>query len=226
MSVAMTRNSDLRGRREEADIEVAVEEERRDVGAVEDVLQVVGRAALLLERLLELAVEGGELLVERLQLLLRGFSSSLVDWNSSFTDIASSLIAFCSSLAISRSRMALSSSLRVASSSCSSSAIRETSSRRLDRPAQLRLRCSGSSRKLTSSNSSPSLCTGWTAMLTATDVPPCFACAPADDDAPALGSPAGSPPGACCAALRAPWPADPGSARPRPPADSGRSVPK
>ena len=62
----------FRRRREEADVEIAVEEQRRDAGAVQDVLQIVGRAALPLQRLLKLAVEGGELLVERLQLLLRG----------------------------------------------------------------------------------------------------------------------------------------------------------
>src|SRR6185437_6999065 len=58
--------------REEANVEVAVKEERRDVGAVKDVLEVVGRSPLLLQRLLELAIEGGELLIERLQLFLRG----------------------------------------------------------------------------------------------------------------------------------------------------------
>ena len=59
-------------RREEADVEVAVQEQRRDAGAVQDVLQVVGRAALAFERFLKLTVEGGELFVERLQLLPRG----------------------------------------------------------------------------------------------------------------------------------------------------------
>ncbi len=48
-----------------------IEEERRDISAVKYIFQVVGRAALLLEGLLELAVERRELLVERLQLLLR-----------------------------------------------------------------------------------------------------------------------------------------------------------
>ena len=62
----------LGGRREEADIEVGVEEERRDIGAVEDVLQIIGGRALPLQRFLELAVERGELLVERLQFFLRG----------------------------------------------------------------------------------------------------------------------------------------------------------
>ena len=62
----------LGGRREEADIEIGVEEERRDIGAVQDVLQIVGGRALPLQRFLELAVEGGQLLVERLQFLLRG----------------------------------------------------------------------------------------------------------------------------------------------------------
>src|ERR1700683_1054908 len=48
----------FRRRREKADIEARVEEDRRDVGAVENVLQIVRRRALPLERLLQLAVEG------------------------------------------------------------------------------------------------------------------------------------------------------------------------
>ena len=60
------------GRREEADIEVGVEKDRRDIGAVQNILQIVGGRALPLQRFLELAVERGELLVERLQFLLRG----------------------------------------------------------------------------------------------------------------------------------------------------------
>ena len=61
----------LGGRREEADIEVGVEEERRNIGAVQDILQIIGGRTLPLQRFLELAVEGGKLLVERLQFLLR-----------------------------------------------------------------------------------------------------------------------------------------------------------
>ena len=82
----------LRGRREEADVQVAIQEERRHVGAVEDVLQVVGRGALLLDRLVQLAVEGCELLVEGLQLLLRRFQflvgrlEFLVDGHGLFID--------------------------------------------------------------------------------------------------------------------------------------------
>ena len=60
------------GRGEEADIEVGVEKKRRDVGAVQNVLQIVGGRALPLQRLLELAVESRQLLVQRLQLLLGG----------------------------------------------------------------------------------------------------------------------------------------------------------
>ena len=59
-------------RREEADVEVAVEEQGRDTSAVEDVLQIVRCVALPFQGLLQLAVEGGELFVERLKLLLRG----------------------------------------------------------------------------------------------------------------------------------------------------------
>ena len=58
------------GGREEADIEVGVEEKRRDIGAVQDILQVVGRRPLPFQGFLELAVEGGELFIERLQFLL------------------------------------------------------------------------------------------------------------------------------------------------------------
>ena len=82
----------FRRRREEADVEVAVEEQRRDAGAVENVLQIVGRAALPFERLLKLAVERGQLLVERLQLLLRGYQllvgglELLVDRHRFFVD--------------------------------------------------------------------------------------------------------------------------------------------
>ena len=72
MSLGMTLKSAFGGRREEADVEVGVEEQCRDIGAVEDVLQIVGGRALPLQRFLELAVEGGQLLVQRLQFLLRG----------------------------------------------------------------------------------------------------------------------------------------------------------
>ena len=71
MSLGNDAEERLGGRREEADIEIGVEEERRDIGAVEDVLQIIGGRALPLQRFLELAVEGGQLLVERLQFLLR-----------------------------------------------------------------------------------------------------------------------------------------------------------
>ncbi len=62
-----------RGGREETDLEIGVEEQHRDLRAVHRVSQVVGGGALLLDGLVELTVEGGELLVERLQLLLGGF---------------------------------------------------------------------------------------------------------------------------------------------------------
>ena len=60
----------LRRRGEEADVEFLVEEQRRDVGAVQDVLEVVGDGLMLTEGLLKLAIERRELLVERLQFLL------------------------------------------------------------------------------------------------------------------------------------------------------------
>ncbi len=80
------------GRREEADVELHVEEQRRDIGAVEDVLQIVGGGALPIERFLQLAIEGGQLLVERLQFFLRGQQflvgrlEFLVDRQSLFVD--------------------------------------------------------------------------------------------------------------------------------------------
>src|SRR5204863_96795 len=58
--------------REKADVEVAVQEQRRDAGAVQDVLQVVRRAALPFERFLYLTVDGRKLFIKRLQLLPRG----------------------------------------------------------------------------------------------------------------------------------------------------------
>ncbi len=60
-------------RREEPDVQLAVQEDRRDLGAVEDILQIVGGDALLLDGFVQLAVEGGQLLIERLKLFLRGF---------------------------------------------------------------------------------------------------------------------------------------------------------
>ena len=60
----------LRRGGEEADLEFLVEEQRRNVGAVQDVLEVVGEGLMLVEGLLKLAVERRELLVERLQFLL------------------------------------------------------------------------------------------------------------------------------------------------------------
>ena len=71
-SPGMTLNSDLVAGVKKRMLRLRVEEQRRDIGAVEDVLQIVGRGALPLERFLQLAVERGQLLVERLQLLLRG----------------------------------------------------------------------------------------------------------------------------------------------------------
>ena len=56
---------------EEADFHVHIEEHRADIGAVEHILQIVGGEALAVQRLLELAVERGQLFVQRLELLLR-----------------------------------------------------------------------------------------------------------------------------------------------------------
>ena len=59
-------------RREKADVEARIEENRCDLGAVEHILQIVRGLALALERFLQLAVEGVQFLVERLKLLLGG----------------------------------------------------------------------------------------------------------------------------------------------------------
>ena len=63
----------LRRGGEEADPEFLVKEEGRNVGAVQDVLEVVGEGLMLVEGLLKLAIERRKLLVERLQFLLGGF---------------------------------------------------------------------------------------------------------------------------------------------------------
>ncbi len=60
------------GGREEPDVQVTVEEDRRNIGAVEHVLQVVRRRAVALDGFLQLGVQRRQLLVEGLQLLLRG----------------------------------------------------------------------------------------------------------------------------------------------------------
>ena len=45
----------LRGRREKADVQLSIQKECRHISAVEDVLEVVGRGALLLDRLVQLS---------------------------------------------------------------------------------------------------------------------------------------------------------------------------
>ena len=137
-------------RREEADVEIGVEKQRRDVGAVQDVLQIVGGRALPLQGFLSWLLSAVSSSLSDCSSSFEVSSSSLVDWNSSLTDSASSLIAFCSSLEISRLRMAPCSSVRVASSSCSSSATRGVI-RRCRRAASASARCFGSSTKQTSS---------------------------------------------------------------------------
>ncbi len=62
----------LRHRGEKTNFQLRIEENRRDIGAVQHILQIVRRRALLFEGLLQLAVERGQFLVERLQFFLRG----------------------------------------------------------------------------------------------------------------------------------------------------------
>ena len=174
----MTRNSDLAAGVKKRMLSVAVQEQRRDAGAVQDVLQIVGRAALAFERFLELAVEGGELLVERLQLLLRGHQflvgrlELLVDRHRFFVDrlllLVGDLEVVDGALQLLAGGVELPLELGDP---------REVI-RRLGRLGPACCSRSGSSKKLTSSNSSPSLCTGWTSMRTATALPPWLACAP------------------------------------------------
>ena len=124
ISPGMTAEQRPRGRREEADLQVGVEEKRRDIGAVQHVLQVVGGGALPLQGFLSWLFSAVSSSLSDCNSSFEVSSSSLVDWYSSLTDKASSLIAFCSSLDISRLCIAPCSSVRVASSSCSSSATR------------------------------------------------------------------------------------------------------
>ena len=53
-------------RREKADVQLPVEEQRRDIGAVEHVLQIVRRRALALQCFLKLMVQSRQLLIQRL----------------------------------------------------------------------------------------------------------------------------------------------------------------
>ena len=74
------------------DLERAIEEECGDVRAVEDILQVGGRGALLLQCFLKLGIQGRQLLVEGLKFLLRGLQllvcrlKLLVDGKGFFID--------------------------------------------------------------------------------------------------------------------------------------------
>ena len=183
----MTRKSDLAAGVKKRMLRSRSRKSGRDVGAVEDVLQVVGRAALPLERLLELAVEGGELLVERLQLLLRGGQllvgrqELLVDGQSLFVD---RLLLLVGDLEIADGAL----QLLAGGVELMLQLFDPRDFGRSVGAADRTDLCSllASSRKLTSSNSSPSLCTGWTAMLTETVLAPSFTCAAGDDDALAL----------------------------------------
>ncbi len=60
------------GRRDDPDVQVPVEEQRGNVGAVHHVFQVIGRRPLAFQSLLEMAIERGRLFVEGLKFLLRG----------------------------------------------------------------------------------------------------------------------------------------------------------
>ena len=67
MSVAITLKSDFAAGVKKANVELLVEEQGRDVGAVQDILEIIGDGLMLIKGLLKLAVERPELLVERLQ---------------------------------------------------------------------------------------------------------------------------------------------------------------
>ena len=170
MSLGMTLNSDRVAGVKKRMLRFMIEKHRRDIGAVEDVLQdrwrsVRCRSSVSCSWLLS-AVSSS---LSDCNSSFEVSSSSLVDWYSSLTDKASSLIALCSSPEISRLRMAPCSSVRVASSSCSSSATCERRRRQagvgLLRPQRL------PSTKQISVSSSPSTGTVWRPMSNETATP-------------------------------------------------------
>ena len=168
----------LRGRREEADVQTRVQKQRRDVGAVQDVLEIVGRGALPLDGLLKLAVERGELLVERLQLLLRGLEllvgrlEFLVDGHGFFVDRLLLLVGDLEVADGAAELLARGFELLLQLQRCAR--------RRLPiRPVRLGLGSRlASSMKLTSRQPRLRCSTGRTAMLTATGLPSRSAGAP------------------------------------------------
>ena len=58
--------------REETDLQVHIQKQRADIGAVQHILQIVRGQPLAFQGFLQLAVQRGQFLVERLQFLLRG----------------------------------------------------------------------------------------------------------------------------------------------------------
>ena len=111
----------LVGRREPPDAEAAVEEQRRDVGAGQQVVEIVvalPRSSSTLAWSWVLTVVSSSL--SDCSSSLEVSSSSLVVCSSSLTDMTSSLDAFSSSLVVCSSSMVLCSSSRVVSSSASS----------------------------------------------------------------------------------------------------------
>ena len=101
--MAITRNSDFAAGVKNRILEIRRPGRSSQFRSFPEYFQIIGRVALALQRLVELAVQSRQLFVERLQLLLDVTSSSLVDCASSFRDIACSLMRFCSSFALSRS---------------------------------------------------------------------------------------------------------------------------
>ena len=178
ISPGMTLNSDLVAGVKKRMLRLRVEKQRRDVGAVQDVLQIVGGRALPLQGFLELAVERGQFLVERLQFLLRGQQflvgrlEFLVDGQGFFVD---RLLLLARDLEVADGALQFRSAwLRVPA----------RARRPAKRPAastgrSASARASASSTKQTSSSSSPSLGTGWTSMLNETGSPSWFVRPPA-----------------------------------------------
>ena len=88
----MTLKSDLVAGVKKRMLRLGVEKKRRDICAVQDILQIVGGRALPLQRFVKLAVESGKLLVERLQFflgsqqLLVGGLVFLIDGQGFFVD--------------------------------------------------------------------------------------------------------------------------------------------
>ena len=95
------------------DMEGRIEEQRGDVRAREQIIEVVRGGLQLRHLLFQLIVERRQFFVERLQLFLRGLQLLIARLSSSFIDTASSCDALSSSFEPSSCSIVLLSSSRV-----------------------------------------------------------------------------------------------------------------